>query len=98
MRLPRVRLTVRRIMVIVVIVAVLLYVARLGILSAAYRDRANYYRGTARLPDPGPSPQNVAVREQRARIHAYLETMEVKYRRASRYPWLPIAPDPPPAK
>jgi hypothetical protein len=55
-------------------------------LSRAYADDA---RG-----QPGPiAPQRVAWGEVLAAYHA---AMSRKYERAARYPWLPVAPDPPP--
>jgi hypothetical protein len=33
--------------------------------------------------------------EQRAKVMAYYTELIAKYKRASRYPWLPVGPDPP---
>ena len=40
-------------------------------------------------------PKIAAWRQSQRRRIAYHETMMQKYQRASRYPWLPVAPDPP---
>jgi hypothetical protein len=91
MRLPRVRFTVRRLMASVAIVAFILWAERLLRLPREYRDRAGYYSqcefdASGRLA-PG-NPRDRAVVDHYHSLHE-------KYERAARYPWLPIAPDPP---
>jgi len=92
MRLPRVRFTTRTTMVVVAIVAILLGAARLRGLSVTYWHRAEFYRLAGQMHDHG--PDSVEAREQIPKIHAYFDMMQAKYTRASRYPWLPVAPDP----
>jgi hypothetical protein len=87
MRLPRVRFTVRRLMVAVAVVGFAL--ASLT-LSANYSRRADYF---ASLQPEWVSWQS-GSHSFRAKWDYWVE-MEHKYRRAARYPWLPVAPDPP---
>ncbi|WP_435020113.1 hypothetical protein TA3x_001654 [Tundrisphaera sp. TA3] len=129
MRLPRPRITVRRLMILVAAVAILLgaraEVARLRRMSRDYYveamlfgmqeqiaqanagrtreawlaevreiERANGEGGMRMgrrnfdlFPPPPP-----AVEKQSAE---YYGKMRAKYERASRYPWLPLPPDPP---
>jgi hypothetical protein len=88
MRLPRVRFTVRRMMVAVALIA-----SVLGLLvwmdrrAREFRDRRDYHRTCWSAIDEGfdvePAPA------------AYHRTMAEKYRRAAERSWLPIEPDPP---
>src|SRR3954468_14385090 len=108
MRLPRVRVTVRGMMVAVAVVG-----AALGGLAGLDRRRARLERlgsdHRARVVcvlagSPGPDgvyayePRGFdqrgrpTSRRQRA-ADRWHEAMAQKYRRAARYPWLPVAPD-----
>ena len=101
MRLPRVRFTVRGLMVAVAAVGLVLGVyatcrsrsARFHALMISHESRA------MELLDEAPPGADAAVRR---RFHTRLdwhETMYAKYERAARHPWLTVAPDPPePAK
>ena len=98
MRLPRVRFTVRCMMVAVAVVAVVFGGVHL-------RQRANLYREKARQhaqmesiiaavyalsipPDPQLAPLNAAR-------HTYHAAMRAKYDRAASRPWEYVPPDPP---
>ena len=87
MRLPRFRL--RTLVVAVAGLAVAVAMASLSIRSAAYSQLAEYHRVEAfRSSYPG-------ALNGPARLARHLE-LHSKYERAARYPWLPVAPDPPP--
>jgi hypothetical protein len=95
MRIPRVRFTVRRMMIAVAIVALALsffvWNRRMARLSMEYDMQSLTYRGSGgprpRFPVPIPSP--LTDRER------WEDEMAARYRRAARYPWLPVAPDSP---
>ena len=99
MRLPRVRFTVRRIMVLVSIVALIA-----GAAVEVERRRARF-RGMAAsyLPEPNPRPsgrsgpieEGEIIRKQQACRYLYNKSMHNKYEFAGRHPWLPVSPDPP---
>jgi hypothetical protein len=87
MKIPR--MTIRRWMIVMVIVAVALGVlvtlrraADFMRLAALHRDVAHWIR---RSPGPGADPKLIAHHEDLAR----------KYERAAARPWLPIDTDPP---
>jgi hypothetical protein len=96
MPLPRVRFTMRRMMVAVAVVAMLLctgmQVSRMSYRAYIYRLKFSLNRrnadGYARQADRYGDPRS-AARAVHSRILAE------KYERAARYPWLPIEPDPP---
>ena len=100
MKLPRVRFTVRRMMVAVCVLAVALFTAVMLRRSYEYRERALENADAEELSlsyaDEGRGengdPQRVARGEQMA---AYHRALRIKYERARWYPWLPVAPDPP---
>jgi hypothetical protein len=105
MRVPRVRFTVRRLMAVVAVLAVLLgagaEVVRLARLAEDYRQRAKYFVAAEdvrnltvaaeRMVDPG------AARKP-DRIAAHYAQLRRRYERAAARPWLPVAPDPPEPK
>ena len=94
MRMPRFRFTLRRGMIAVAVIGVAasLYErhVRFARLAAYHRDKAIVGRpfliatylqsGTAGIPSP---------------YHERHDSLAEKYERAARYPWLPVAPDPP---
>ena len=120
MPLPRVRFTVRRMMRLVVVVALaiggILWAQRMSRLSKelleiardheqkehSSRGDARIARNLASVPDVGrPAPRQTpdpfyedrAIRSERsAERHRMLKE---KYTRAARWPFLPVAPDPP---
>jgi hypothetical protein len=107
MKLPRVRFTVRRLMIVVAVLAVgfgaIKWVAEMRARSADYRRRAFEFvllalrRGSMVHTDDGRwvdryEDENVRRHDEWAR------RMEAKYLRLSYYPWLAAEPDPPPPK
>jgi hypothetical protein len=111
MSLPRVRFTVRRMMVAVAIVALLIYgcMVRRHRLSLAalcqIADRGVRHTGasyrledgieTLRTVKTGAPALTPAEVEGRRRRAAYWVALGRKYERAALIPWLPVAPDPP---
>jgi hypothetical protein len=104
--MPRFRFTIRRMMFAVVVAAVYLWGERIRRASSAYQERAEFFRYLHTTPSNNPLPSgDSSVAELRidigteiargCRLIRYCETMQQKYEHASRYPWLPVAPDPP---
>ncbi len=105
MPLPRVRFTVRRLMVAVAVFAIsfgaMTWVARMRALSATYRQRAaNFSWLTARIGSIVMMPDGRWVNryeDENDRLRdAWALCLAAKYLRLSYYPWLPVEPDPPP--
>jgi hypothetical protein len=102
MKLSRVRFTVRRIMVAVVVVGVLLWTTLwLGKRVQAYFYMADYHSarmwtapfgGAAGAASRGLDSRGELTSAERDRWHTALAA---KYLRAARYPWLSVEPDPP---
>jgi hypothetical protein len=85
------RFTVRRLMVAVAIVAALLGTRHAWLMRGYYLERADHFRLIQwQLRSQG----SHAGLEPLAWI-AHYRSLEAKYERAARYPWLPVAPDPP---
>lgn len=83
MRFPRVRLTMRRLLVAVAIVGVVLGMGRR---SSMFRELSVFHQREAlRVSRPPAMGQ--------ASLH-HVDLSET-YEWAARYPWLPVAPDPP---
>jgi hypothetical protein len=98
MRLPR--MTMRRWMIAVVLAALILAAARLLLLSTAYRERAGQYQLGLLGSTPmlmGPNGSHSLNRRPSAH-DLWAERMAEKYLHASRFPWLPVEPDPPEPK
>jgi len=96
MRLPR--MTTRRWMIAVAVVALILWMASLLLLSARYRKRAGQYELELMGATPilmGPRERHRIVRPPSAHL-LWAREMANKYRRASWCPWLPVEPDSPP--
>jgi hypothetical protein len=94
MKLPRLRFTVRRLIIVVAVFAVVVWIIRLRGLSREYAllaTAAHWDRFAA--SEYSPRDEAGAVRKVR-RIQHYRRLAE-KYDFAARYPWLPVAPDPP---
>lgn len=87
MRLPRVRFTVRRMMVAVALMAFLLWTVKL---SAEYTRRAQSFSSWLGEPKSAETGRPRYF----AKLQHYAE-MERKYRRAAWFPWAPVPPDPP---
>jgi hypothetical protein len=123
MRIPRVRFTVRRLMVAVVIAGIVLGIERLWHRSAEYAGIAGQHArkaigwdehvswldgvaakharkaatgtGDSRSRDRENADKWAAVANGYRGMKGYHEAMRDKYAHAARYPWLPVAPDPP---
>ncbi len=96
MTLPRVRFTIRRLMVAVAAVSISLGLWRL---SADRSAKADYHRHriacSFAVADGGVvsrDDQGRIVSPEMSRWHA---EMTLKYQRAACFPWLPVLPDPP---
>jgi hypothetical protein len=100
------RMTTRRWMVAVAVVGVALCVFHLWRLSREYQRRADLYAGHFIWEGDGGVELEALQRMSRAQWDAYIlgryeeilrwrAQMEAKYRRAARYPWLSVEPDPP---
>ncbi len=87
MPFPRVRFTLRRMMIAVAIVAILLGLAEMTRRRrAAFREKSTAIRWSEYVEGHG---------KRRPEIAEHYRRMAEKYERAARYPWLPVAPDPP---
>ena len=108
MRLPRFsfRLTVRRLMVAVAIVAVVI-----GIVTELDRRRERYTRLARQhsvvrdelhkflvVVPPSGSLEFFGDRRAIAELVGYHGRLKAKYEEAARHPWLPVEPDPPEPK
>jgi hypothetical protein len=102
MKLSRPRFTVRRLMVVVALAALLLGVIagvenrRRSFLSLVDAHRA----GMIAWEEGDPSETSrerfdLSGRKVSLKDHRWHLQMAEKYERAARYPWLPVAPDPP---
>lgn len=98
MRMPRPRLTIRRLMLVVAIVGVVLGTSiTIRRRATEFESRAAAHREkwikifTMTEGSTGDTP------ERRRRL-GHLAEMDLKYQRAARYPWLPVAADPPEPK
>jgi hypothetical protein len=86
MWLPRVRFTVRRMMVAVAVLAISMAA---GLRWFDLRSRARAYAFWAAVSPvsfKGPKGERLAT---------HYDLLRLKYEWAARYPWLPVAPDPP---
>jgi hypothetical protein len=103
MRLPRPRLTIRRLLIAVAFLGLTLGLLaerhhRFDRLAAYHADRKSAYPAPWLPRSASPSLVNSVgdmISIERHRWHAFLEA---KYDRHARYPWLPVAPDPPEAE
>jgi hypothetical protein len=111
MRLPRVRLTVRRLIIAAGVVEAAAGAEALRRRAEGFRELARYHAseevallGQARLWESGPgvgcadiAPDATPEESARAcrRRAAYEAGLSRKYGRAAARPWLPVAPDPP---
>jgi hypothetical protein len=88
MRLPRIRLTVRRLMLAVAVVALVIWLGRIYQLRQMYLEKVLDNKVALRQLDSGIS----CYTEDHTNWH---EAMKQKYEHAARHPWLPVEPDPP---
>jgi hypothetical protein len=87
--MPRPRFTLRWLMVAVAIVAVIVWGVRLQCLSAANSAMAeDWSRDVASLR----KENSVRPDREVERLMVHCVAMLAKYKRASRYPWLAVAP------
>ena len=97
MRLPHMRFTIRRSMVAVAIAALILvtalWVVEMRRLSSSFHQRYVSYSLSGTRIEGG--PKKGWVRPPPSAREVWLARMAEKYRVASLYPWLPVAPDPP---
>jgi hypothetical protein len=93
MQIPRVRFTVRRLMIVVASVALAIVVA---VRSHRMRELADYHWGQLSLQSVlaplGSGGAMVTLIADKCRWH---EAMALKCERAARYPWLRVASGPP---
>jgi hypothetical protein len=104
MALPRIRFTIRRLMVLVMVVGV-----GTGLVVEGERRRARFraladqhedlaLRCSVVYPGPDSEDQRRMVRlwqEWDVQTATYHARLAEKYGRAARFPWVPLAPDPP---
>jgi hypothetical protein len=88
MRLPRLRLTVRRLMLAVAVVALVIWLGRIYQLRQMYLEKFLDNELALLQLDSGIS----CYTEDHMKWH---QAMRQKYEHAARYPWLPVEPDPP---
>jgi hypothetical protein len=89
-RLPRVRFTVRRLMVAVAVVGITLgALAACRSRSARFREIRDRHRAAMIVGFEAPGEAAPAARLD------WHRAIERKYEYAARHPWLPVAPDPP---
>jgi hypothetical protein len=102
-------MTTRRWIIAVAVVGVALGGFHLWRLSREYQRRAEQYAGHFIWEGDGNADLEARQRMSPAQWDAYIlgrceeilrwrAQMEAKYRRAARYPWLPVEPDPPEPK
>jgi hypothetical protein len=96
MRLPRVRFTVRRLMVAVAVAAIV-FAACIWMHTRAVRFRraAQSYREQLTEYMRRPTARRRGHHIPDRRVVRYYVGMAEKYEYAGRHPWLPVAPDPP---
>jgi hypothetical protein len=116
MTLPRVRFTLRRLLIMIALLAVLmaagLEAARWSRLAQAYRQyavghaafrdlslgEAEEYRSAYEHVNPADVRSRTELLESEAgerRLARHYDALDAKYRRAARFPWLPVEADPP---
>ena len=97
MPLPRVRLTIRRLMVAVAVVAVLIAGGDLVRKAIIYNRLARAYAMPKYVSPPAewPATRREALTRFNTAWEAYDVAMSRKYEYAACHPWLPVAPDPP---
>ncbi len=107
MRVPRVRFTVRRMMIVVVFAAsILAAIAAVERRREQFRRKAQEYSRMSndlfvhgylfgKSSTFGPSAAEVRISDEYQRRSIRYLRLKEKYDRAARYPWVPLAPDPP---
>jgi hypothetical protein len=109
MQMPRVRFTVRSMMVVVAIVAVAIWTpmwakSQLDARRTYFVELARQYYDKRMIAcsfaysGPGGAIMEERIKAdkvRRDRASVYYSDLIQKYLRAARYPWLPVGPDPP---
>ncbi len=105
MKWPRLRFTVRRLMIAVAILALsiraIIWVGEMRTRSAEYAERASEFGtsttrgGSGRIRSDG-AWVHISENENTHRQDEWACKLAEKYWRLSDYPWLPVEPDPPP--
>ena len=116
MRLPGVRFTLRRLLVVIALLAVLMAAGleaaratrrareyrQYAVAHAAFRDlslgEAEQYRDAYNHGEWADDKEKTQLLQREAGERAlarHYDTLAAKYRRAARFPWLPVEPDPP---
>lgn len=110
MRIPRARITVRRLMIAVAVLGILLWSTIVPLVrrrSERFAGRAYFCRMTARqlrqaykdYPNEPfgyrHGPEFAATPSLKLVWAKYFDGLAAKYERAAERPWLPVAPDPP---
>lgn len=98
--MPRPRFTVRRLMLAVAVAAVVLTTVQWWRRRASYAERAEYHRRWSEskhsfTPDGMSEEQMRRAFAEMAAENRFHRDLARKYEHAARYPWLPVAPDPP---
>jgi hypothetical protein len=103
MRLPRLRFTVRRMLVVVAVLGLGIAVpVRLARLATKYRALARgYWMANLKYDDVDVSgglltPEQARWKAHRVAMRAYNARLSRKYERLASRPWLPVPADPPP--
>jgi hypothetical protein len=96
---PRVRFTVRGLLIAVAIIALLLAGEatrrRWVSLSATYRKRADAFKEKAHSVRVAPHPGDDKERLRLKRLADHYNARVRVYEQAARFPWVKVAPDPP---
>ena len=93
MRPTRPRLTVRRLMALVIVVAIAF---ALESRAQRFRIRAQHHQVSSMFVDLSWTPDTNSI--PLPPLIRHHEAMAAKYEHAARYPWLPVEPDPPEPK
>ena len=105
MRLARPHFSVRGLMILVAIVAILIWAkSRLDARRVYFHELVRQYYdkrwNASAFSYSGPGGEVMEARmkadaQKRARVTAYYSDLILKYEYAREHPWLPVAPDPP---
>jgi hypothetical protein len=100
MKFPRMQFTVRRMMAVVGVMAVVFGV---WVRREHFLEQARHYADASGTPCSEPPEAGteafqewIGEQERQRRRVEHFDRLRLKYERAARYPWLPVAPDPPP--
>jgi hypothetical protein len=96
MRLIRVRITVRKLMIVVLIVALSIGLGKLYIRRQTYLKIAAEHKAAAEAIDNLGTSHFYKYIIYIDAVREWHKEMQGKYEEAARYPWLAVEPDPPP--